>query len=325
VESVSPAGAVARLEGEAVASAGRWRAIEERRPAGRGPLAVFVDHVALAAELGRFEACAVERAPGAGRYVAALERGRLVLRSPAGRRLWLETETEAGSPGRITAAARTIGGRLDQERTRRAWLLLAQAPASLALEARLEAGPAGDRERRGTRAPSVDTGLRPTGGTDGAPGHREYEAYGDAYAEPTFVALVVTNPGADPVHLTVLSVSETEGGAVIWPPAGTASEDVAEVTRIAGGAERTLPVAVPLDREGSLQRPVRTRYVVVATRSPVDVAALRGGAAVADSSSALVRLAWPDAPTAAGDVELDPSAMGIRVVDLVVRRRTPYR
>ncbi len=325
VEAVSFKGARARFvpaEGVQLRAGGSLRAVEESRPAGLDPLPVFVAEEALATRLGEQQVCEVAPEPGPGRYEVTLEDGRYALRTPEKLRIWLEGAVPADGRERVAAAAQALAVTFRQELRYRALQLLAQVPNAIPIAATFVSATEADREGYGGE-PWIDAGLRPVTDGRGRAAGGEFEAVGNDFEtadERRVVILRVSNPGAEPVYATVISVAEDRSINRIWPPNGGGAD---RALIPAGGVLRA-PVGVAFDPSWDLDRPMRDRYLVLATPDYPGISFRNQGSQMRSGSrwSAVAELALAGERTRGSGstqpVPLDPEKLGIRVIDLLV-------
>jgi len=311
---------------------GSLRAVEETRPAAEEPLALRVPDPKLAALFARSSRVRVVpddaagdgsgRAPsgrGAAEYaLLAGEDGKLALYGPGNVRLWQEREPLSRENGELA-------GRLEEEFREelryRALVGLACEKGTLHVAARFASPEKTELERfepgyerRFDANPRVET----IG--SGSPAGSVYRAQGTTALEVelSLAMLVVENKDSKPLHVSILSVSEDRERHSIWPREG-------EKDRVlAPGESVRVPVNVVASPEWNEPRPMRDRYLVLATLEPADFTPLARerttrGEAPALRMPAILALAL-ERPRTRGvsQASTDRSGYGLCVVDLYV-------
>jgi uncharacterized caspase-like protein len=328
VEAVAVTGARASFvadEGVELREGGALRALETSRPAGLDPLPVFVADEALAARLAELDNCEVLGEDGPERYSIALEDGRYALRTPEGLRTWLEASETGAGPERIGAAALALDESFHAELNYRALQLFAQVPNELPLEAVFVEPTEADRTKwESVKKPWADARLqasaqgaaRAAGGEFAVVGNDPKQEHNDY----NVVILKVTNPGPEPVHVTVISVAEDRSRNRIWPP----PQGGADEALVRPGEDLRVPVVVVFDPKWNLERHMRDRYLVLATADYPNISFKNQGSRLRGSSdrwNPVAELALAGERTrSAGSrsVPLDPADLGLRVIDLLV-------
>ncbi|MBK8974639.1 MAG: caspase family protein [Planctomycetes bacterium] len=275
-------------------SLGRWVERPERsldglalrgrivdRPAALPRLAVHVRDAALAACLRDHAWARAEPDRDTADYelVAVTgEPGQVALRTTLGIELWRGPRpTDPGDRAHLA----TLGDALRRETQWRGLWDLAESGARGKLgdlRVRFEAPEpaflaalerdADARSARGETALRFD-GIAPERVAD-APGGRLYQITVPTAAKQrergrgVLTELVVDNETLESVHLHVIALTETRGIVLLWP--------TAEDEQVAGDGRQPLRVGVHLssDRAGfPLDRPMRERYLVLATAKPI--------------------------------------------------------
>jgi hypothetical protein len=242
---------------------GALRAIEETRPAAEEPLALQVADPEIAALLA--SSARVRIVTSEAEYaLLAEEDGKLALFGPGGVRLWKEREALSRGNGALQSR---LEDEFREELRYRALVALAGEKGTLSVAARFVSPEKAELERfetgyerRFDAAPhvEVDEGGSPAGSVFVARGTPELEV------ELALAMLVVENKDSRPIHVAILSVSEDRERHAIWPREG-------EKDRVlAPGASVRVPVNVVINPEWETLRPMRDRYLVLATLEPCD-------------------------------------------------------
>lgn len=317
---------------------GALRAIEETRPARQAPLRLWIPDPALAARFEKSERVHVERTdPRSAEYRLEVEAsdGRLALFAPGNLRIWKETEEDQPIRASPEFVSRLEENTFRRELRYRALFALSTEPGSLKLQARFRSPTDEELEDLGTRngyESAVDAqpriasaeGVTATGGRAGAAG-AEYSAYGsiDSKKHLRLAMLDIQNTTDSRQYISVVSLTEDRGRNVIWPQ-GEQRDRVLEK-----GAELPVPVSVVVNPIWKDERPMRDRYLVIATSEPADFKpieenpTLRGGPVVAaDSKMPDLLKAAVEGPQTRGvkTIKPDYKGWGITTVDLLVER-----
>jgi hypothetical protein len=280
------------------------RVVEVSRPAHLPALPVAIDSDALREALADnpwVDARAGEpdlRIRGETRADAALE-------TAEGVRLW---------------ARHSIEEALAAEGRWQALWRLPLTPGSLPISARFVA-PDANELARDWAVPMTAAAVAPVGDSG-----REFEGAFQTYSERSgeLTILEIANEHDADVFVAVLSITEARQIAVIWP------EDGRQDNVLPVDGERRVPVWVYAERDWPLQRPMRDRYIVIATRRHVsfesftNTGRLRGGPEPdADLLPGALRIAFTGTRTRGGNQPLSGFArhFGVISVDLLVSRR----
>ena len=245
---------------------GSLRAIEETRPAAEQPLALRVPDPAIAALLASSTRARVVPADSRDAEYAlrAGEDGLLVLHGPGGVRLWRERERLSRENGALLAR---LEEEFREELRYRALVGLACEKGTLHVVGRFASPEKAELERfepgyerRYDASPHVESDGA------GAAAGSVYRARGTTALEVelSLAMLVVENKDSQALHVAILSVSEDRERHSIWPREG-------EKDRVlAPGETVRVPVNVVADPEWDSERPMRDRYLVLATLEPAD-------------------------------------------------------
>jgi hypothetical protein len=322
VSQASGASSIARwLEPlPAEAPKGALRAIEETRPAGEDPLALHVDDPKVASALARSERVRLVADGAQADYaLVAGKSGKLTLLGPGGVRLWIEKET-------LSLEDDSLAARLEvefrEELRYRALVGLAAEKGSLRVAGRFASPEPAEIERYRTPRYRRCTDASPrVDSRDGAaPVGQVFRALGTTAPdeELSLAMLVVENRDSRPIHVAVLSVSEDRQRNPIWPQEG-------EKDRVLRPGESVrVPVNVVLNSGWDADRPMRDRYLVLATLQPADFTPLARervtrGDAKTPGMPAILALAL-ERPQTRGvpRASTDRAGYGLDVVDLFV-------
>lgn len=279
------------------------RVVELGRPAGQEPLRIRAAHPGGLAgiEPGLFEAVAADGALA-------------------------EYELESSSDGEWTLATREgqvlcsganegdLAAALRRELRYRALLALAHEPGALQVEARFESPTAAECQIGGRTLLSAE--VRPRVGAGGAAASGECEALGSRTSETPRLAMIrVRNPHDEDLHVAVISIAEDRTCHAIWPYPGARDNELAP------GSARDIPVGLVVQETWPFERPMRDRYLVVATRSYFDPQVFEQDSltrgARADALPGLLELAL-NRGTTRGAEPVDGSAWGVTTIELLV-------
>ena len=104
------------------------------------------------------------------------------------------------------------------------------------------------------------------------PATDSYRAQGSSQkTDPLLLELRVTNLEDFDLHVTVISLDEMRGRTLIYPGPNVGRDNV-----IAGGATKKIQVGLYVPESWDKQRPMRDRYLVIATREFADFSPLLG-------------------------------------------------
>ncbi|MFN0008881.1 MAG: caspase domain-containing protein [Planctomycetota bacterium] len=243
--------------------AGSLRAIEETRPADEEPLSLHVPDPAIAALLAKSER--VRIVPDAAEYtLLAGEDGKLALYGPGSVRLWRERERLQRGNGEL---ASRLEEEFREELRYRALVGLSSEKGSLHVAARFASPEPAELERfEPGYERRFDATPRVEAIGSGSPAGSVYRAQGTTALEVelSLAMLVVENKDSKPLHVSILSVSEDRERHAIWPREG-------EKDRVLPPGESVrVPVNVVVSPEWAEPRPMRDRYLVLATLEPAD-------------------------------------------------------
>lgn len=302
---------------------GALRAVEETRPYGQPALAVHFEDAALAPWFERSER--VRAQTGTARnpdLLLATDRDRpgLALFTPEGLRLWQE---EAPAQRDAASFVSTIEQELREELRYRALLALADERGTRAVSAHFEPPTEAELSRfvESDRYASVlgAAPRREAGARDS-----EYAATGALPGDLRLAVLVVENTSPRDVYISVLSVAEDRGRNLIWPEGGQQDKV------LPAGESQRIHVNVTAHKAWNLERPMRDRYLVVATDEAADfepltrVATLRGGPAEPSPRRRMpemLALALEKPPTrGVTSAKIDLAGWGVTSVDLLVAK-----
>jgi hypothetical protein len=292
------------------------RAVEESRPAGQEPLPLFASPPEAARTFLEKHTCVRLLAePRSDAYSATFEAEGLVrLTDPSGLLLLSARQPERG--------AFVLDRALRDELRHRALDALALQPGTLRVEAAFRPPTAEELARwKAESGLAVAGSAEPSAGDGGTSSDaRIYAARGTTAPERelALAMLDVRNPTATALHVAVLSVTEARGCALIWPPAG--ERDVALEP---GARLHALAVNVSLPSAWPAGRPMRDRYLVIATREGVDLSSLVTGERVRSAGALPGVLANAiEGPKLRGGraVRVDQAPWGITALDLLVQR-----
>lgn len=335
----------------AIASVGIWqgtppadlrdRALLGRevfRPGGRPPVLMAVQHEHLRQLIRERFADQVELVdPGAGAYQLLVEpadatpeqEARVLMRDPVGVRVG-SREPQIG-PGWLAKFEQEFGQRLGAERKYQAILALADCQGELRLEARFAPllaadlkGPlteGGEREEWTLWTPfdaevvPIDEDLLGPATTS------QYLALlpqVPTRIRPALARLDVSNRSDEEIYVYVLSLTEDRLPHVVYP---THRDE-----HIAWPKQVTRPAYVLLEADDrfSPERPMRDRYLVIATRRPADFwslvkeATVRGGAGKLPGVPDEILEAFDGEATRSGKDPVSPGDFGIVAVDVLV-------
>lgn len=193
------------------------------------------------------------------------------LESPDGIALWRADHVpaeDAGEPGagvEFERVADELGAALDHETVHRELTSLPSEPGTLRVTASLSNPDADDLDqlRRQGVANAVAAGIDSAVGAAGVA--RTYRAHFDPADSVLPVAiLTVENLENEPLHVTVVSVSEDRNREIIYPEEG----EVDQVLPPHGN--RAFTISLDGDAMRRFPREIRDRFLLIATRRPVD-------------------------------------------------------
>lgn len=312
-------------------------AVETHRPAGREPLALHVPHPALAAAIGqrtdvrlvRSDRAICHRLDVVPKDARPGDRAIVVFRAVDGLRIWPGPSEETPRTDWLEWIEDAIAEPLQKEQRYIEVMSLAQVAGPLGLESRfvpldardLEGMDAGDGTRSRWGAPMSNAAVRAFSGlTRGPATSSDFVATLDPSVEGHPLArLDVTNPTDHAVHVTVLSATEAREITVIWPPEG--------VDFVVGPREtRPVYTILGVNEKLRLDRPMRDRFLVIATREPANfhplaqAATLRSGAPTGTGVPSIVENALIGQVTRGGSVRVDEptESFGVITVDVLV-------
>lgn len=302
---------------------GALRAIEESRPFGQSPLAVHFESPRIAAWFQGSERVAPESGDtrlSALRLGADRDGGGVALFTPDGLRLWQHATPEESDRAAFVGE---LEAQMREELRYRALVALANDPGTVRVLARFEPPTPAELAQfveAGRYARVLDAEARSEPGSPTT----ECRAVGALSADLRLAILVVENTSARDAYISVLSVSEDRGRNLIWPPGGQQDKV------LPAGASQRIFVNVTAHEDWNLERPMRDRYLVIATSEAADflpmtrVATLRGGpqdTAAGRGMPEMLSLALEKPPTRGVKLaKIDGAGWGITCVDLLVSR-----
>jgi hypothetical protein len=302
---------------------GALRAVEESRPFGQSPLAVHFESARTAswfqgserviAQIGDARRCDLLLAPDR-------EGDGVALFTPEGLRLW---QHAAPAEADRETFVGELEAQLREELRYRALFALANDTGTLRVSARFEPPTAAELAQfaeAGRYAHVHDAEPRLEAGARAS----EYHAIGALSADLRLAVLVVENTSPRDAYISVLSVSEDRGRNLIWPLGGQQDKV------LPAGETQRISVNVTAHTDWNLARPMRDRYLVIATSEAADfqpmtrVATLRSGAADTASGARMpemLSLALEKPPTRGVKLaKVDGKGWGVVCVDLLVSR-----
>ncbi len=229
----------------------------------------------------------------------------LQLQSGEGLTVW------KGKPEELESAAQT-------ELQFRALWELATADGSLQVDAEFTPVTSADLQRFTNTTGAAE--VKPHAAR-GSAAFSEYEVEVENFTDISgrLAKMEVANLSTRSVHVTVLVVGENRQVDVMWPPEGQRDNVIAK------GQSRAIDMLLGMDPDWALERPMRERYLVIATRRYVDFSPFITESATRAESVELpgvLRIALDGSRTrGGGSVPVDPGSWGIKAVDLLVRRR----
>lgn len=265
------------------------RAVETSRPVGWERLPLRIENPVLSAAARRLSGSRLEpAAERAGAYRLVVEPKDATPDQPArvrlfdadDLRLWPADRDDFPREDWLTRFEEQFPGVLEAEQKYRAVLELSRHPGALPLVARFEELDLADlrdglERSDGTRRPLPDSvpplrraevGAARGGMRDRSSEHAYSTSMKDEAAgeQNRGVRLDILNAGSDPVHIAVLSVMEDRKIRVVYPGSAASSR------ALAPGSTRKAYVRLDPHRLVELDRPIRDRYLVIATREPGD-------------------------------------------------------
>lgn len=316
-------------------------AIETRRPSDRRRLAVRLSHPLLAARLGERGDVRWVQSDASDAYTLEVlpvdakadDEAKVILRAPDGTHIWPGESGKVPRSGWIDWVAEAIGEPLDKERRYQEVIALAEIEGGLRLDAgfvSLESDDLiGKGDGRNLHKWSVEVA------------NAEVRAYrdprGEEHTSSDFVAeidrdvegmplarLDVTNSTGHEVFVSVLSVTEAREITVLFPDEGE--------EEIVLGSGETIPVytILGINDQLDLGRPMRDRYIVVATREPANLHALNQESTLRNEQlpigvPAMIESAFTRRTMRGGLMRVDEeigATFGITTVDLLVSEST---
>ncbi len=319
VRLVAALGSIAAWEGDPPEDAtGAMRAVEISRAPGIAPLRVAVDSPELAELLRTCPWVSVEEESWDA-YRVTSGPGGTELHSPAGLRLW-PTDSDAREQDSVEVLARELGQAFQLEYRHRTVYTLADDAGDLPLSLAFVPVPP---EKLALYAEDgfIEAEISApaaSGGSVGALAGREYHAVGGLGAEDKrLVAIEVVNESDLLVHVAVLSVAEDRSMNVIYPHPGR------QDNALSPGSRKTVLVQVFVDEGWVRERPMRDRYVAVATPGYADFHPLTRTSSVRGDGPKLpgvIADALRSPVTRGRAPRPDPSRFGVAAVDLLVER-----
>ena len=255
------------------------RAIEVERPMGDDPVTLFVDTGKLEDQI-----VAILQKDGAGVVEISREPGTGVdyqLFPPSGNQgkfqIWTTTSSlplwqESNASNRVTAIAKGTLETLRKEIRFKQILGLAEAGNPLSVDASFQ--PITDEELKGIRETfdgEFEKAKIKNTVSRGIAGERSgnqilVDTKGDEIADMTnFVISIPSGKGVKPMHVTVLCVSEDRTITVAWPLPEERTTNLIEP-----GVPKSIAFEVWANPDWPLERPMRDRYIVIATESWAD-------------------------------------------------------
>jgi hypothetical protein len=302
---------------------GSLRAVEETRPAREEALPLYVPDPKVAALLGKSQrvSIAIENPSSAQYQLRAEPDGKLAFLAPGGLRIW--KEADAGSRG-TEAWLERLESEFREELRYLALVGLAVEHGSLEISGSFVA-PTAEELEDFNKTPRyaghcLDAGPRADAQGHGSASGAVYRAVGtrDGKNELSLAMLEIENRAPRPVHVSVLSASEDRLRNPIWPPEG-------EQDRVLEPGKRVrVPVNVVSNPDWRESRPMRDRYLVLATLEPADFTPFAReestrGEAPAVHMPPILSLALEHAQTrGVHQANTDRSGWGLCVVDLLV-------
>ena len=326
----APLGEIEVYQVEAGSAAARWveapdglelgtplRAAVVGRPAASHPLRVHASP-ALAQLLDEDYAEPADYPETAQLFLTESELGLLQLRDASSHRIWSEPA------GRDSTRADALSHALRRELLRQSIFRLPDEPGSLKVEARFRP-PTEVEARRFAALPVAH--IEPL--EHGARGEM-LATGGPSKTTPTLTMLELRNADERPLHVMVFSLPESRrydtvqlAVEPIWP----VKVHLARENRIEPGGRVHIPVGLVASDEWDLDRPLRDRYLVIATPEWHDFSSFLTDTRGSSGSPALPGpLSRAFAKRATRGVQLAPASeelWGIQAVDLLVERAEP--
>ncbi|MBI5362466.1 MAG: hypothetical protein HZA53_04750, partial [Planctomycetes bacterium] len=239
--------------------------------------------------------------------------GRARLTTTDGLCLW----DEAGAP--LRAATSTWKDAVRDELRHGALVALATQPGALRVEARFRAPTADEiahwSAASGLRTCSAAPAPVEFGAARGAGGLYAASGTSNEHEELRLAMIDVENPGKVPLFVSVLSVTEARSCDAVWPGEGVRDQALGPGERV------SVPVNVTLPARWPAERPMRDRYLFVATRTAVDLSPLATGAKLRSGSAlpGVLEAAVSAVRTrGARTVHVDGGDWGVSTLDLLV-------
>lgn len=311
-------------------------ATEVERPGERQKLAVLVPHHRLGEELTRRYGERVEVVRGDGeQWLHRLEvvpadatpeqPASVRFVGPDGVRIWPGVSSERAGDDWLERAVEKFDVLADKERQYQAALELAQVRGALTVEPRF--GRLAPAELRGPTTggnwpqPMSDGGVRPLGAAGAERGGaRSFDFTAKIPTDPErrpLARLDIRNPLDVDLHVAVLSVTEAREISVLAPREG-------ETHWIPAGGTSSVYAVLESDPELGLDRPMRDRYLVIATRETADFhslimqGSLRSASPESDAMPGLIRQALSARTLRGGTSTAETESFGIVAIDLLV-------
>jgi len=297
---------------------GALRAVEELRGRPEDALELYCADAGLRAQVAALEGLRLADRPGSEAYrLARGSDGRPEWIAPGELCLWRGPEVAAA---RGAPEASTLGpAEILREQRYRALLALSETPGGLRLEGAFRAPTPEESEKfaRKVERTLVDARLGIWKSATGAAVGRLWRARGTPHPERelALVMLDVTNRATKAVHVAVLSVSEDRQRSLVWPPDGQRDK------QLAPGETVSVPVNVTRPEQWIAARPMRDRYLLVATLQYADLRPFETQVQLRDTTElempAVLQLALP---THRGmkSARVDGGDWGVATVDLLV-------
>ncbi len=303
------------------------RVREVSRPEGIDPLRVCAQPQELSELLSGSEGAVLVPPEQAEFFLEREATGALTLSTREGLRLIaLDERRAAASPGEA-GEREALRDAVARELRFRALFALASQRGEWPLPVRFDRAEANELQALqgrwkeiGKELPLIGAEIGPVGPDAGSAANSEWSVVAPLDAGAHLCMFEVSNPYDRPLYLSVLSVAEDRSRNLIWPTDGRGDN------RIEAGAIKRVPFVALAHARWNLERPMRDRYLAIATEEPADFSALQQSAQLRGGEAAklpdVLREAIQGQTLRGGSVrKVGVTGWGVGFADLLVHPR----